>query len=563
MSARISEYRRSSRAVTAALVDELKAVGQDFEWYPTTESMLSVVKNDMETRCSKEPSVLDCGAGDGRALLYLTEGKRYAIEKSQRLLKAMSRDIYIVGTEFSEQTLIDKRAEVIFCNMPYRCYASWAVKIIREGNCSHVYLVMPKRWRSNRCIKDALAKRKATTEILGSFDFSAADRAARAKVDIVHVRTGWNCDRSDGRPKVDPFDLWFESEFSLQIRNTSTSKFTWKDEIDKLQAQGAKNEIVKGRDIVSVLEELYQKQLAKLMENYKSIEALDPSLLIELDVNIKGVKEGLKAKAEGMKDCFWQELFNNMSAITSRLTVSSRERMLGKLTEYTHVDFSASNCRAVLIWAIKNANSYYDDQLIALFERMTEEANVRLYKSNQRVLSREEWRYNGTPRNLERYFLEYRVVLHRIGGLSVSPYEHDRRKHNGLDKRAFEFLSDVVTVARNLGFSGDGCSELAALDWTERGAKEIHYYDIQTGTTAVLMKVRAFQNQNLHIHLDSRFITRLNIEFGRLKGWLKNAREASDELGIEIDEASGGFGVNAKVKALNSLKELVVLVDGD
>lgn len=72
-----------------ALVAELKDNQQDFEWYPTTDEIIEAIKNDLENqKLDGKYSVLDCGAGDGRVLNALTEGRKYAIEKSKPLLNA-------------------------------------------------------------------------------------------------------------------------------------------------------------------------------------------------------------------------------------------------------------------------------------------------------------------------------------------------------------------------------------------------------------------------------------------------------------------------------------------
>jgi len=46
----------------------------------------------------------------------------------------------------------------------------------------------------------------------------------------------------------------------------------------------------------------------------------------------------------------------------------------------------------------------------------------------------------------------------------------------------------------------------------------------------VLFEVRAYQNRNCHLRLNQEFALALNVEYGRLKGWLKTAQDAKDEL---------------------------------
>jgi len=109
---------------TLQLVKALKDNDEDFEWYPTTSQIIDVIKEDIEeNNCDTHLSVLDCGSGDGRVLNALTKGKKYAIEKSRPLLNALNKSIFVVGTDFESQTLIDKKVSVVFSNPPYSAYA--------------------------------------------------------------------------------------------------------------------------------------------------------------------------------------------------------------------------------------------------------------------------------------------------------------------------------------------------------------------------------------------------------------------------------------------------------
>ncbi len=129
------------------LLQETIASNQDFEWYPTTDEIISAVaqhaKEITKRRISHTKSILDVGAGDGRVLKVLAEaledehGRRpdmLAIEKSTPLIDAMPKEIGIMGTDFHQQTLMDKKVDVIFCNPPYSEYALWMAKIITEAS---------------------------------------------------------------------------------------------------------------------------------------------------------------------------------------------------------------------------------------------------------------------------------------------------------------------------------------------------------------------------------------------------------------------------------------------
>lgn len=525
--------------MTANLVKSIKEAGQDFEWYPTTTEMLECVKQNMKFHFSgygnteHSVNVLDCGAGDGRALKFLSgHGNMYAIEKSKILIHNMDSEIFIVGTDFEQSTLIDKKVDAVFCNPPYSQYEAWATKVIAESNASMVYLIIPERWKNSAGIEDAITKRKGTAKVLGSFDFLSADRKARAKVDIIAIQIYTKRGYGDQEPTIDPFAIWFDSQFDFdKAPEASFNKENFKTTV--------KNALVTGGGVIPTLVTLYDADMATLWENYNAVSRLDYGILYELGVDIKMLKGSLKEKIVGLKNRYWNELFDNFAAITSRLSVASRKTMIDTMLKNTVVDFTESNAYAVTVWAIKNANKYYDKQLVDLVEGMIGAANITLYKSNMRTFGKEDWRWCHAPEGLDRYALELRIVLHNKGGTGTSGYSWDYT--NGLAKRAHDFLSDICTIANNLGFSCDDSSE--AFEWSSGKKNEF------MTSEDVLMMVKGFNNGNMHIKFNQKFIKKLNVEFGRLKGWLKNKEQAADELNIPIKEIEACFDSNFQLAA--------------
>lgn len=67
------------------------------------------------------------------------------------------------------------------------------------------------------------------------------------------------------------------------------------------------------------------------------------------------------------------------------------------------------------------------------------------------------------------------------------------------------------------------------------------------------MNVRAFKNGNIHIKFDQSFMRRLNIEFGRLKGWVRDWSEAAQEMDIPAEEAKQGFNSLFKLGNVTAL----------
>jgi len=550
----MTHYDPIRKPSVTALVKTLRESDQDFEWYPTTDEIIECVRADLRdfttVRDDQEicASVLDCGAGDGRVLEALTKGDKYAIEKSVPLLDTLSKDIFVVGTDFDQQTLIDKKVSAVFSNPPYGDYLAWTLKIVKEANAAIVYLVIPERWASNPDIDDAIKARKASASVIGEYDFLDADRKARARVNVVRVNLTGERQRywhSSSTPYVDPFDLWFDSAFSINATKGKVSDFERCQATRSSVKTGihANQEMVQDQGLVNTLETLYFRDMDHLMKNYQSVCDLDSDILTELGVSVEGLKGALRLRITSLKDTYWRELFENLAAVTDRLTSDSRKRMMDKLTANTHIDFNAQNAHSIIVWVIKNSNSYFDEQLVDAVELMTESANVTMYKSNEKTFGDEGWRYCRHPDGLDRYQLEYRVVLGRVGGLCNSEFRFEHTA-SGLSERAALFINDLRTVAGNIGFDIHSLPGAHDHHWGSNQKINIEYRDTKTGEIRVLFEVKAFKNGNLHVKFAPAFIIKLNVEFGRLKGWVKSASEAAEEMGINIEDAATSFGCN-------------------
>lgn len=562
------------------LLDTVKSSGQDFEWYPTTKAMLEVVAADIgeETEAdyhekSRRFSILDIGAGNGNALkticeLTRNEGEKYAIEKSRVLLDSLPPDVFVIGTDFNQQTLIDKKVDIVFCNPPYSEYETWMRRIVSEANCRLIYLVVPQRWKENKTVTDMIDRRcgkkdsedpelngdheklkkearrrwkselaalDGVCEVLDSTTFEDSEfRQARAMVDILKIRTKITSTHSRDL-ETDPFDIWFDTTFNIAADKSGQIDYEEK----RSQAEQL-HDLVVGQNIIERLDELYRADMDKLFSTYKSLEAFDAVLFRELGVDIGQVKGGLKSKISGLKALYWQELFANLDTLTDRLTTKSRKALLEKLTAHTDVDFTADNAYAVVVWAIKNANSYYDEQLRAVYLELADQENVRNYKSNKRVIT-DEWRF--CRKEMTHYTLDYRLVLdrrHCFGG-----YEYELERGNGIGPEAHELLSDICTIAKNLDF--DVASKSMDFQWSPGRKVEFQFVDGK-----IFMDVRAFMKGSMHLRMDQAFMRKLNIEAARLNGWVKSPAEAAEETGI--DEAAALYGTNFKMKSMRLLE---------
>lgn len=540
-----------------ALVAEVIEAAQDFEFYPTTQEIIRALARDLcgvssENYREEYNSILDIGAGNGKVLLALRDyftgdevknkfgndafrirfNALHAIEKSQVLCQQLDPSILIVGTEFEEQSLLSKAVDVIFCNPPYSQYEAWTEKIIRQAASRLVYLVIPERWEKSVKIADAIKFREAEAHKVGSFDFeNAEDRTARAKVHLLRIKLHTN-------KEGDAFERFFNEQFADLIAKFAAGKAKPAEDGEEDRDEPTKggrhrpfSSLVVGPNYPEALTGLYRAEMAHVEKNYALVSELDVDLLREFDISPPRIMACLKTRLAGLRSAYWHELFSHLNSVTDRLTSQSRQNLLNVLHKHVEVDFTVSNICAVLVWVIKNANQYIDSQLLHTYELMVDKCNVHLYKSNKRTWTDQQWRYCRDDEEKPSHFaLDYRIVTHRIGGIKTG-YSFDR----GLEERGQTFLGDLLTIAKNLGFNcttNDGrLSYHKREEWEAGQAQQFYFIHKKTNARVQLFDVRAFKNGNLHLRLNQSFILALNVEHGRLRGWLRSPEEAVAELG--------------------------------
>ena len=380
--------------------------------------------------------------------------KYMAIEKSQTLIDNMPNNVFVVGTDFNENTLIDKNAEYVFCNPPYSEFSQWSERIIKESNAKVIYLVIPKRWGCHGNIAHAIKQRRAKVSIVGNFDFlDSEDRKARAKVSLVKIDLrGKDVKLKNGNrikseeSRVDPFTLWFNETFPIDAKNSEESDYTMREQKAKEHKEKVKNALVNGSDLVSSLVELYNIEIEKLTTNYLKVSELDADILKELNVNVQHLLNGFREKIKGLKNQYWQEIFNNLDSITTRLTSRTRESLKSTLLSNTNIDFTTSNVRSVVIWVIKNSSKYFNSQMLEVYDDFTTRDGIKLYKSNANFMN-DSWRYCKSEKDrLGKYALDYRIVCH--GYRSDYSWERDK---NILSDAQKQYIKDIVIIAKNLG----------------------------------------------------------------------------------------------------------------
>jgi hypothetical protein len=292
--------------------------------------------------------------------------------------------------------------------------------------------------------------------------------------------------------------------------------------------------------------EEYQEEYKRMEDNYKAIFRLDYALLKELGISKENVREGIKVKMTGLKAKYWTLLFERLNTITDRLSTATKEKFTQKLLGRNTLAFTSNNAYAVVLWAIKNANKYFDEQTVQLYSDLSTFDGVLNYKSNVRTWKKSDWRYyrGDEEQHPSHYALDYRIVVERYSGIFPSgfgSYEYPGNLH----RRCHDLISDVVAVLFNLGFPSKGPRSLDREWWSGEWQNWYRLGD----KNEILFQVKAHKNGNLHFRFLPDAIKSLNVEAGRLLGWLNEPEEVVKELGYTKEEAERFFSCTRLITA--------------
>ena len=537
---------------TNAIIKELKNDNQDFEFYPTTDEIIDTIHNDLlnfaktnnktiDYQERKESvlfglkqlddfyfnwdynreteiyeyhyrleSFIDIGAGDGRLFDKIVASKKYAVEKSlaqaDRLIK---NNIMLLGHDFFETTLIDKTFTVVFCNPPYSIYKDFVKRILSEVNGVMTYLVIPSSWQNDVELNIKM-KKKGQIDILGQFDFLDADRKARAKVDLIRIVT---------RNAEDSFREWVEENIG-QFKADETINL--KDFSDDSTVNKAIQE--RKENLVEIMVDSYNKELAELLNTYKAIGSINFSLFLSLGISKQFILDKIKDDIKTLKNKYWTKTIGLLDEVSKRLTYKKRQQILTEIKWFTQLDFNALNIRTIVLWIIENHNKFTKEQMMSVYDDITDKESVSAYKSNDKWET-DKWRYaKPIP---TKYFLDYRIVvpLHIKGSGYSSKYDY---LYNNT-------IRDLCTVANSLGFT---VKEFPSQEY-QYAEKEKH--EVKTLTDEILFEYTLHYNGNCHFKLNQKFLKTLNIEVGKLRGWLKSPSDIEDEFDLSKEEAEKFF----------------------
>lgn len=161
--------------------------------------------------------------------------------------------------------------------------------------------------------------------------------------------------------------------------------------------------------------------------------------------------------------------------------------------------------------------------MLDFFVALSEEKNVKNYKSNQRVFVEDRWRYTKGEMKNSHYTLDYRIVCTKYALPGESGYSYGDKDVNAVFKNK---ISDILTVANNLGFFH------GKIEFPEDCGKIGKVY--LSDNKKILFEYRCYLNDNVHVKFNQEFIKCLNVAVAKELGWIRNKQDVVNEFDDSI-----------------------------
>lgn len=518
-------------------LQQIKQANEDFEWYPTTDEIIDALVSDINgyRYCYRSSTpVLDIGAGDGRVLLALKDKCGFSELKAVEISRVHSSQydkngVTFIGADFWNVNLMTKNASITFCNPPYKEFDKWMVRILTELDCETFYFVVPDRWKDKQEIQDVLEKRKISYSILGEFNFLNAERQARCSVNLIKFKVN---------DEKTPLDHFFEENFKFKKAQKEVFEVDLKQEI-----------ITSKRNLVEVLCDRFLHENQSLHKNLLEIQNIPSDILLEVGVSFESLKNIIKERLLNLNKKYWSILFNEMDEIKRRLITENRYKFSELLATKQNVDFNEENIYHVVEQILIKSNNLKDSQFIKVYEGFFSTINFEKYKSNNKVFVEDKSEY------VRSYMKDFGEVKMRLGNRIIKEYAgldllFSTSKKPRISQSTEVLFNNLSVIAHGLGFNvEDGIEDID-------GKNHVKYFLDTDGTRKVLFSAVSFKSKTTHFKFYNDFIHAMNIQYGKLKGWIRDYVDAAREFGVSEDFAQKIIK-NSQNLTLSSVRLLV------
>ena len=168
-----------------------------------------------------------------------------------------------------------------------------------------------------------------------------------------------------------------------------------------------------------------------------------------------------------------------------------------------------------------------------------------------KVIPSHQWvnnSYRYYKEEAKNYVLDYRII-------ASSPF---RCGWSGQMEQSYHdnnTLKDIFVIARNLGFAP--CDYRPEPNSFGEKVQVYQKFNSETHEQPLLMDYTCYKNGNMHIRFNKEFMKALNVEVGRLLGWIHKKEDIANEFPDDMAKgAEKYFKSNYNCLSTNPLKLL-------
>ena len=177
----------------------------------------------------------------------------------------------------------------------------------------------------------------------------------------------------------------------------------------------------------------------------------------------------------------------------------------------------------IILYVVKHASKYSDNQLVSFYKKISDEENVKPYKSNTKLFEKDGWRWNNADH--KDWYLDYRIIM-------SSPFRERWGGEFDVDYYSKTTLNDIAVIARNLKFNA-----VDEVTYPDGFGSKGYMYFINGQKREQFMEFKAYKNGNMHVKFHQEFTKALNIEAARLLGWVRSKADVVREMPSEYADA--------------------------
>lgn len=300
------------------------------------------------------------------------------------------------------------------------------------------------------------------------------------------------------------------------------------------------SEIVATAKNIFEMEKLYKSERKSIIDCFKQLDTISTTAIYEIGITREDLERQLEEKLQSLNHRFWNALFQNVFDAEGQFALKAKQIAMDQVfgrddSALKNMPFSAENAKFFTNRLYELLDQRSSGDFIELIKCAISPMNVTPYTSNPINLDTVKWEddeYWVTEEDREALGccrFNKKIVSTQLFGRRVGYSEYDIRGSQ-VSRDINNILLDTATLAQQVGITDLDTESMGDSQASLRN--RIDVLSTNGNSKNPVFSTTLYKNGKLHLTLSDEFALRLNIVFGKSKGWLSDAKQAYKELDI-------------------------------